>query len=153
MTGIQTDSRHLPDWFTKIRTGVLEECKRFPIEESSPLVQYENDTIVNKVKAQRDREAEIADLIKYPPKLTGLKVAKICINPLCNMELPESGKGSRKCLNCNSVYKVPALVPSTVIDKKVKDDKSKQRRVECFSPFMKEGSIPVDHNHKIIPIR
>ena len=151
--GLQSDSVYLPDWFTKLRLDKLELCKKFPVEESQPLVKFEKETLVKTLEMIWKKDDRIEEKLKNLPKLTGVDRKKSCSN--CGKELPTSGKGSKKCSHCGSVY--VKNNEKTTASNTTSELSPVERRVQFFSLFMKEGEKPdlknVIHNHTVIPIR
>ena len=107
--GLQSDTGLMPNWFTVLREDKLEVSKEFPTESSETLDKYEKKTedsmfqkMWNEIQAKGDDNIE-KELMKNPPKLSGVKRKKVC--QVCDKHLPEGGKGSRKCLNCGEPWK------------------------------------------------
>ena len=103
-------------------------------------------------KAENDN-IEI-EIVKNPPKLTGMKYPKKCL--VCSCKLPQSGKGSRKCSTCGEPWKMGKTEVIKTKDGR-KEERSLARRVELFKPFMKADVLKpsldnVDHNHSEITV-
>ena len=78
--GLQSDSVYLPDWFTKLRLDKLELCKKFPVEESQPLVKFEKETLGKTLEMIWKKDDRIEEKLKNLPKLTGVDRKKSCSN-------------------------------------------------------------------------
>lgn len=150
---------HPTNWFTSLRKKELENCKEFPNNTQKPLKEYSRNCLKNQVE-KNFRESKEDDAIedkikKNPVKLTGRDQIKVC--QICYNNLPKSGSGSRKCQKCGTPYQSAGnIIAEGNKFRKTKCEKSKSRRAEFFSQFMKPGMKTalenVDHRHSIQPI-
>jgi hypothetical protein len=118
-----------------MRKDKLEACKEFPAQSTADLEEYLKKTEVTTfnnmwTEITNDKDTVEDELLNNPPTLTGVKRAKVCSG--CNTELPQTGKGSRKCAFCRMPWKTGEVKKTSKPEHGRKEERNLTRGLELF---------------------